>query len=75
MLKRIRRWYEGEGKIREFDNSPDSSIFVMPLMYTEWHWSAKIARVLVAFYLRNWQWLWGTSIALLSLYVAFLALK
>lgn len=75
MFSRIKRWYDGESKIQEFENDPDSSIVIMPLLYTEYHWSAKIARAIVGFYLRHWQWVWSTIIAILGLYVAVLALK
>lgn len=75
MFSRIKRWYNGESKMQEFDNAPDSSIVIMPYFYTEYHWSAKIARAIVGFYLRHWQWVWSTIIAVLGLYVAVLALK
>lgn len=75
MLERFKRWYNGETKIREFDNDPNSSIVILPAVYTDYHWSAKVARSLVAFYLKHWQWLWGTAIALAGLWVAILSLK
>lgn len=75
MFSRIKRWYEGEPKVQEIENDPRSSIVFMPLIYTEYHWSAKVARAIVSFYLRHWQWLWSTAIALMGLYVAVLALK
>lgn len=35
----------------------------------ERHWTARVVRVLVKFYLREWKWVWGTSIALAGLCV------
>lgn len=58
-----------------FDNEPGSSVFIAPLIYTEYHWSAKFVRVVVGFYLRHWQWFLSTTIAVLALYVAVLSLK
>lgn len=72
---KIKNWYEGEGKFQTFENDPDSNIFIAPIIYTDFHWTAKIARILVKFYLRNWQWLWGTVIAIVALYVAIKGLK
>lgn len=75
MLRQIKRWYQGETKLHEFENDPNSSVWFAPYPYTDHHWSAKVVRALVAFYLRNWQWVWATTIAVLSLYVAVRALK
>ena len=70
MLKCIRSWYHGKGEIHEFENSPDSSIVIWPIFYKSYHWSARAARAPVAFYLRNWQWVWTAAIGILGLYVA-----
>lgn len=75
MLRAIKRWYDGRTVIQEFENDPQSSAVIFPMVYTEYHWSAKIARAVVGFYSRNWQWLWGAGIAIASLYVAVIALK
>lgn len=75
MFSLIKCWYDGESKMQEFENGPDSSIAFMPYVYTEYHWSAKIARAIVDFYSRHWQWVWSTIMAVLGLYVAVLALK
>jgi hypothetical protein len=73
MFSLIKRWYNGEQKIRK--NDPESLVSFVPGVYTEYHWSAKIARAIVAFYLRHWQWVWGMIIAIVSLYISVLALK
>jgi len=67
MLSRIKRWYSGESKSHEFENDPDSSLVIIPMPYTEYHWSAKIARAIVGFYLRHWQWVITTVIAIIGL--------
>ena len=71
MLSRIKQWYDAESKVHEFENDPNSSLVFMPSSYTEYHWSAKVARAIVSFYLRHWQWVWGTTIALVGLYFHF----
>ncbi|CAN7761207.1 hypothetical protein LJR296_006970 [Cupriavidus necator] len=68
MWQRVRRWYEGDTRIQEFDNDPDSPVVILPGLYTEYHWTATVARALVAFYQRHWQWLWGILIAVATLY-------
>ncbi len=75
MINIFTRWFNGKTQIEEFENDPNSSVWISPRIYTEYHWTAKVARVLTGFYLRNWQWVWGTAIALLALYVSILALK
>jgi hypothetical protein len=75
MLNFIGRWYQRKSEIHEFENSPDNSICIWPSFYIDYHWSARGARTLVAFYLQNWQSVWGTTIGLLNLYFAVLALK
>jgi hypothetical protein len=75
MFERVRRWYEGDGKTEVYENDPESSIVFMPHFYTEYHWTARIARRLVGFYRRNWQFVWTTGIALGGLYLAWRAIK
>lgn len=69
MIQHVKEWYNGEVKIYEFDNdSDDGSLYVMPMIYTEYHWTAKAARNVVTFYIQHWQWIWSTLIAFLALY-------
>ena len=75
MFSRIKRWYDGEPKMHEFENHPNSSAFFMPMPYTEYHWSAKVARAIVGFYFRHWQWVVTTIIAVVAIYVSVLSLK
>lgn len=62
-------------KIHDFENDLGNSVVIMPIIYTEYHWSAKIARAIVGFYLHHWQWVWSTAIGVIGLYVAIIALK
>jgi len=71
----IKHWYQREVKMITFEDDPDGMVFIAPLVYTKYHWTAKIARGFVGFYLRHWQWLLGTAIAIAGLYVAILSLK
>ncbi len=75
MFSRIKQWYGGESKVKEFDNDPSSLLVILPQVYTEYHWSAKIARAVIGFYRSHWSWLWSTILAVLGVYFAFLALK
>lgn len=71
MLRHIKRWYHGETRLQESDNDPDSGIWFLPSQHTEYHhWTARLARTLAAFYLRNWQWVWTTLLAFAAVYLA-----
>lgn len=67
MMSKIQKWYEG--KFTPYENDPNSRVFVMGWSY-ERHWTARIARVLVDFYLREWKWIWGTAFAIVGLLIA-----
>lgn len=73
MWVKIKRWYNGETKMDEPIIGPD--FFMVSPPYTEYHWTARVARAVVLFCFRHWQWVWGTAIALAGLYVAVLSLK
>lgn len=60
MFAKIKAWYEG--KFTPYESDPNSRIFILGWDY-ERHWTAKTARVLVEFYLREWKWIIGTAIA------------
>ena len=74
MFDRVRNWYHGTPKTLEFDNDPGSGVVFMPYFYTEYHWTARVARSLVSFYLRHWQWLWTTILAIAALIISVAAL-
>ena len=75
MISRIKSWYSGQEKLVEFENDPRSSIVIMPSVHIEYHWSAKIVRAVATFYMKHWQWVWTTAIAVVAVYVAIRALK
>lgn len=66
MIHIFKRWYEGKTEIQYFDDQDNEikGIYVLPLIYTEYHWTAQAARQLTAFYLRNWQFIVGTIISI-----------
>ncbi len=70
-MKWLSEWYNG--KLVQPHNPPDSYLIFGP--HFQYHWTARIARAVVAFYIKNWQWLWGTAIGLAGLWVAVLSLK
>lgn len=72
MLKTIKRWYNGSEKITKGESGTD--YVFMPAPYTDFHWSALIARAFVNFYLKYWQWVWATTVAVFGIYVAYLAI-
>jgi hypothetical protein len=72
MFKAIKRWYEGEAKMTE--GIYGNGLTLAPMPYTEYHWTARLARSFVQFYLDHWKWLWGAAITLLGIYVAYLSI-
>lgn len=56
----------------EFDNDAVSSVVFLPAIYTEYHWTAKVAHVLVGFYLKHWQWLLMGVVAVATLYYTYI---
>lgn len=76
MIQYIKTWYNGEVKTLEFDNDcDDGSLHIMPMIYTEYHWTAKAARKVVHFYSQHWQWIWSTFIAIVALCVTVIMSK
>jgi hypothetical protein len=75
MIKRVRNWYNGTPVTIQFDNDPNGSILFGPIFRTDYHWTARVAHVLVDFYLRHWKWLWTTFLAIAALIVSMLALR
>lgn len=60
------RWYSGY-YVRIDPDEPET-IGGMGVMYEtrkEFHWAAKSARSIVAFYFKYWKWLWGIAAALI----------
>jgi hypothetical protein len=75
MRKLLKQWYHGKTEMVEFDNDPDSTVFICPTFVTSYHWTARWARSVVKFCSLHWQFLVSTIIALLSLAAGILALK
>jgi hypothetical protein len=61
----LQRWYRGTPRAPFIDSSGASSMFA--LLPPHFHWTARLARLLVDFYARHWQWIIGTTIALAAL--------
>jgi hypothetical protein len=64
--KTVRDWYEG--KFVPHENDPDSNLRFIGGDY-ERHWTARVARVLIAFWLEHWKWIIGVIVALAALIV------
>lgn len=65
MLKKLQRWWQGDEYYIEG---------IIPGIRFKRHWTAKIARSIVDFYLKNWQWCLGFAVAVISLSVAIIKL-
>jgi hypothetical protein len=56
MLEKIKRWYEGEYIPHE--NDVNSALFRIGGNYRR-HWTARLARWAIDFYMREWKWTLG----------------
>ncbi len=71
---RILRWYQGV-YVPPPKNEPGSGIVFIGVGFYIQPPLARFIRESIVFYLKHWQWVWSTIIALLSLWAAVLALK
>src|SRR5580658_395613 len=63
----IESWYDGQ--FVPYENNANDSVVVFGGTYKR-RWSARVARVLVNFWLNHWQWIIGTALAIMGLAVA-----
>jgi len=59
LFRWIERWYDG--RFVPHDNPPGSAVVFLGGTY-ERHWTARVARVLIEFYLQHWQWIIGIAV-------------
>lgn len=73
MFNLIRNWYCGK-QVEKYNEEPKNygGIKVIPEYSVEFHWSAKGVRLIVNFYLRHWQWVWGAMFSSIGAYFGFL---
>jgi hypothetical protein len=69
MLHRIKSWYQGE--YETFHNEPGSPVVIFGGHYKR-HWSARIIRLAVEFYLREWKWLFTAALTVAGLAIAYM---
>lgn len=67
LREKIKGWYEGELTSEHGER--------YSAVYYERHWSSSIAHTLVDFYFKEWKWVWGTIIAVVSLALAIAKLR
>ncbi len=73
LRQRLRDWYRGQ-YVPPRPNDPDSPLVVISPGHYEQPLFAKLLRTLGRFWLDRWQWIIGTTVAVLALTVAVLAL-
>lgn len=67
MREKIKEWYNGKWVPAE--NNPASRVKFCNIGQKEVHWTAKVIRTLVTFYLAHWKWLWGFAVSLVGVYL------
>jgi len=76
LLHRLKTWYDGTPLVVDMPSRRlAKAVFIgVPFLAgTRYHWSAKIARTTVFFYLQHWKWLWGLmATAVTSVVIAWL---
>ena len=66
---RVQKWYAGE----DISHIEEHSTHEVLVFCDKKHWTARLARILVNFYLAHWQWIWALLIgALVTLAVSLL---
>ncbi|OCJ38021.1 hypothetical protein A6U91_07475 [Agrobacterium tumefaciens] len=60
-LETVRRWYRGAYV------PPDEHPGIFMLGYHKRHWTAELLHTIVEFYLKHWQWVIATVIAIVGL--------
>jgi len=76
MLEGLKRWWNGRTEVESFDHlNDDPAVQIFPLVYVRHHWTARVARCVVGFVRTHWQFVIGTIIGLISIWVGFLSLK
>lgn len=63
---KVENWYRGEDD--PVTTNHDDSLVVLGPRFRR-HWTAKLARTLIEFYLLHWKWCIGTAIALVYVYL------
>jgi hypothetical protein len=63
----IENWYEGE--FVPYENDSNDAVVFIGGTYKR-HWTAKVVRTLMRFWLNHWQWTIGTALAICGLAIA-----
>lgn len=61
-LHKLRRWYQGTPIVADLPNHRTGSVVFIGTPFVagvRYHWSAKLVRAIVAFYLQYWKWIWS----------------
>lgn len=66
MKEKIKRWYDGEFIAHE--SEPNSPLYFVGGEYKK-HWTAKLARWAVRFYMREWKWTLGAIATVIGAFV------
>lgn len=64
---RVRNWWDG--RFIPYENDPNDSVVIIG-GNQEWHWTARVARRIVAFLGKEWKWVIGTILAVIALVIA-----
>jgi hypothetical protein len=61
ILNKIKRWYNGSPIVIDISSEKKGNVVFLGVPFsagTQYHWSAKVVRVLVNFHRKHWKWIW-----------------
>ncbi len=71
LRRQVAQWYEGAAYSV---NTPDSPVVILPGIRYRRHWTADIARAVVAFHRTEWRWAVPVYLSACGLALAFIKL-
>ena len=69
LLRKINHWYQGTPQEPYVEDLGAAALFIF--QENKRHWSARVVRLFVTFYTREWKWLWAILFAIIGLFIAF----
>ena len=67
ILQKLKEWYRG--RYIPPENDPNSGLFFIQGDYDR-PWVARAADLLIRFWLEHWQWIIGTVLAIIAIFVS-----
>lgn len=66
LFHKIKKWYQGTPVVVDMPSERQGSVVFIGTPFlagVRYHWSAKLVRAVVNFYIRHWKWIWGLGLS------------